>query len=120
MKQFGDFFVDFIAGNYFCFDIPGALQDQIIDDMEVDHLKYTLLYSLYSWPNVVLCFFGGFFIDKVVGVRWGTILTCIITLCGQLMFAFGAFAGYFWLMGIGRFIFGIGGEVMAVNALIFY
>lgn len=28
------------------------------------------LYAWYSWPNVVLCFFGGFLIDRVFGIRY--------------------------------------------------
>ena len=31
--------------------------------------KFMLLYAWYSWPNVVLCFFGGFLIDRVFGIR---------------------------------------------------
>ena len=42
--------------------------------MNINTGQYMLLYSLYSWPNVVVCFFGGFFIDRVIGVRWGAIL----------------------------------------------
>ena len=37
--------------------------------MEVQTDKYVLLYSLYSYPNVILCFFGGFLLDRVFGVR---------------------------------------------------
>lgn len=38
--------------------------------MGVKTNNYVLLYSLYSYPNVVLCFFGGFLLDRVFGVRW--------------------------------------------------
>lgn len=31
---------------------------------------FMLLYSLYSWPNVFLCFLGGYLIDKVFGIRY--------------------------------------------------
>jgi hypothetical protein len=37
--------------------------------MSVDTRKYVLLYSLYSYPNVVLCFVGGYLLDRVFGVR---------------------------------------------------
>ena len=40
-----------------------------LQDMNVPTQKYVLLYSLYSYPNVVLCFFGGFLLDRVFGVR---------------------------------------------------
>jgi hypothetical protein len=29
------------------------------------------LYSVYSYPNTVLCFFGGFIIDRLTGLRMG-------------------------------------------------
>ena len=41
----------------------------VLKDMEVQTDKYVLLYSLYSYPNVILCFFGGFLLDRVFGVR---------------------------------------------------
>ena len=32
--------------------------------------SFMLLYSLYSWPNVFLCFIGGYLIDRVFGIRY--------------------------------------------------
>ena len=40
-----------------------------VQDMGVKTDKYVMLYSLYSYPNVILCFFGGFLLDRVFGVR---------------------------------------------------
>lgn len=37
-------------------------------DMSADNLN---LYSVYSYPNTVLCFFGGFIIDRLTGLRMG-------------------------------------------------
>ena len=101
-------------GSYFAFDSPAALQEQITRDMDITTAEYGQLYSLYSWPNVVLCFFGGFLIDRVFGIRMGAIIFSSVILVGQLVFATGAFANAFWLMNVGRFIFGIGGESLAV------
>uniref|UniRef100_A0AAA9T7V9 Lysosomal dipeptide transporter MFSD1 n=1 Tax=Bos taurus TaxID=9913 RepID=A0AAA9T7V9_BOVIN len=58
-------------GSYFCYDNPAALQIQVKRDMQVNTTKFMLLYAWYSWPNVVLCFFGGFLIDRVFGIRIG-------------------------------------------------
>ncbi|OQV16047.1 Major facilitator superfamily domain-containing protein 1 [Hypsibius exemplaris] len=105
-------------GSYFCYDNPAALQKEIKNDMGVDTTTFMLLYSLYSWPNVVVCFFGGFFIDRFIGVRWGAILFGALLLIGHYIFAVGAFVNEFWVMEAGRFIFGLGGENLqvAVNA----
>lgn len=101
-------------GSYFCYDNPGALQKQIMTDMRVSTFDYSNLYAWYSWPNVILCFFGGFLIDRVFGIRLGAVIFSFIILLGQLVFALGATVNKFWLMEVGRFIFGIGGESLCV------
>lgn len=68
--------------------------------------KFVLLYSIYSWPNVILCFIGGFLLDSVFGIRLGTVIYMALTLIGQVIFASGAMIDSFWLMMFGRFIFG--------------
>lgn len=101
-------------GSYFCFDNPGALQDNFMDDLQMSTSKFVLLYSIYSWPNVVLCFIGGFLLDSVFGIRLGTVIYMALTLIGQIIFASGAMINAFWLMMLGRFVFGIGAESLAV------
>jgi MFS family permease len=76
--------------------------------------KFSLLYSIYPWPSVVLTIVGGFLIDKIFGIRFGTILFLLIQTLGQFIFAVGATINEFWLMLVGRFVFGIGAEVLAV------
>ncbi|GCC36294.1 hypothetical protein chiPu_0014787 [Chiloscyllium punctatum] len=83
-------------------------------DMKVDTFKFMQLYAWYSWPNVILCFFGGFLLDKVFGVRLGTIIFSLFVCVGQVIVAAGALLNAFWLMELGRFVFGIGGESLAV------
>lgn len=101
-------------GSYFCFDTPGALQDDIKSVMGVTTYQFASLYSWYSWPNVVLPIFGGYLIDRVLGLRIGAAFFAFILILGQVFFALGSFADSFLLMEIGRFIFGIGGESLAV------
>ncbi|CAK9830720.1 Major facilitator superfamily domain-containing protein 1 [Anthophora retusa] len=101
-------------GSFFCFDNPGALQDNFKTDLLMPTSKFVLLYSIYSWPNVILCFVGGFLLDSVFGIRLGTVIYMGLTLIGQVIFAAGATVNTFWLMMLGRFIFGIGSESLAV------
>uniref|UniRef100_A0A8D1YII1 Lysosomal dipeptide transporter MFSD1 n=1 Tax=Sus scrofa TaxID=9823 RepID=A0A8D1YII1_PIG len=101
-------------GSYFCYDNPAALQTQVKRDMQVNTTKFMLLYAWYSWPNVILCFFGGFLTDRVFGIRWGTIIFSCFVCIGQVIFALGGIFNAFWLMELGRFVFGIGGESLAV------
>ncbi|XP_048017137.1 major facilitator superfamily domain-containing protein 1 isoform X1 [Megalobrama amblycephala] len=101
-------------GSYFCYDNPAALQTQVIQDMSLNTASFMQLYAWYSWPNVILCFLGGFLLDRVFGIRLGTIIFSLFVLLGQIIFAAGALANHFWLMNLGRFVFGIGGESLAV------
>ena len=56
----------------------------------------------YSWPNVVLPVVGGFLMDRVLGIRFGTICFAFIICIGQGVFALGGFTDRLWVMEIGR------------------
>ncbi|XP_071084456.1 lysosomal dipeptide transporter MFSD1-like isoform X1 [Haliotis cracherodii] len=101
-------------GSYFCYDNPAALQDNMLKDLDISESQFMSFYSWYSWPNVVLCFFGGFLIDKLLGVRLGSIVFSLFVTTGQIIFASGALINNIYLMYFGRFVFGIGGESLAV------
>ncbi|CBY19241.1 unnamed protein product [Oikopleura dioica] len=103
-------------GSYFCYDNPAALHSQFTDPnvMGLTESQYMGLYAWYSWPNVVLSFVGGYLIDKVLGVRLGAGIFSLFVICGQFVFAAGVFSDLLWLCYVGRFIFGIGGESLAV------
>lgn len=57
-----------------------------------------------------MCFIGGFLIDRVFGIRWGSNIYTFLAMVGQVVFAVGTMFRMFWLMLVGRFIFGIGSE----------
>ncbi|XP_043288687.1 major facilitator superfamily domain-containing protein 1-like [Venturia canescens] len=102
-------------GSYFCYDNPAALQDNFKRDLGLSTRNFVLLYSIYSWPNVIFCFIGGFLLDSVFGIRLGTMIYMALTMIGQLIFATGATLNAFWLMMLGRLVFGIGAESLAVS-----
>lgn len=101
-------------GNYFCYDSPSAIEIQIEKAMSIDTGQFTSLYAWYSWPNVIMCFFGGLLIDRVLGIRIGAILFLVLLLIGQVILALGAFSNQFWIMQLGRFVYGLGGESLSV------
>ncbi|KAL3314467.1 Major facilitator superfamily domain-containing protein 1 [Cichlidogyrus casuarinus] len=108
------FFISFLAfGSYFCFDIPAAMQDVFIKDLRLDSQKFMNLYSFYSWPNVFVCFIGGFLVDRVFGLQVGGILFSGLVLIAQVVFGLGTSFNNIPLMYIGRLILGIGGETLA-------
>ncbi|CAG2105430.1 unnamed protein product, partial [Medioppia subpectinata] len=103
-------------GNYFSFDSPGALQTQTMDDMNISATEFGLLYSLYSWPNVVLNLLGGFLVDRLLGIKLGAIIFACFTFTGQFLVGLGAYLNLFWLMCLGRFVFAIGGDNLDITA----
>ena len=108
-------FICFLSfGSYFCYDNPAALQQVIIKDMHVTHEQFMNLYAWYSWPNVIMCFFGGYLLDSVFGIRMGTLIFSLFVMVGQVIFGLGAYFNSIYVMYAGRFIFGIGGESLAV------
>ena len=50
----------------------------------------------------------------MLGVRLGAGIFSLFVICGQFVFAAGVFSDLLWLCYVGRFIFGIGGESLAV------
>jgi len=62
---------------------------------------------------MVLPLFGGILIDKI-GIRLGLILFTVVLTIGQLVFTIGGYQESYWIMMLGRFIFGLGGESMTV------
>ncbi len=79
--------------------------------MGMGDFEYQLLYSFYSFPNIILPLFGGYFIDRL-GKRHGMIVFSIIITVGQFFFSVATHAvrssagfGRF-LMIFGRLIFG--------------
>lgn len=110
-------------GSYYVVDFPGSMgtgSGNTIEQYFRDHnMEYTqemnqLLYSVYSWPNTVLAFFGGLLIDKYLGIRTAALLFTSLVVCGSLLFWVGLRFTYFPLMVGSRVILGIGSESLGV------
>lgn len=56
-------------------------------------------------------FIGGALIDKI-GARIVFIITCMFCVLGQFVFSLGGLHNLFWVMIVGRVVFGFGGEVL--------
>lgn len=102
----------------FVYDIPGGLEETIIQVMKVDSTQYTLLYSVYSWPSIVTALLSGIIIDRFLGLSRGIVIVLILATVGQIIIALGCFINTYWLMLLGRFVLGIGSEavVLATSA----
>jgi len=79
----------------------------------MDSTHFSLLYTVYSIPNMILPLLGGILLDTI-GVRLGLIFFCAVLTLGQFVFMLGGFATSYDEMIAGRVIFGMGGESMQV------
>jgi MFS family permease len=105
-----------MIGNYYCYDIPAALNSQMDDYMgKPDDFAtlFSLLYTVYSVPNIILPFFGGYFIDRL-GVRVCMLTFAMCITIGQLIFALGLSVKSWPIMFLGRIVYGFGGENLGV------
>jgi fucose permease len=103
----------FSIGSYFAYDSVGVVQKQIVQYFGITDGQFGLLYSVYSFPNIILPFFGGFILDYV-GLPIGTMITCSLVTIGAFIVAMAPHMDSFWLMLVGRFIFGVGAETSYV------
>lgn len=88
MLTFGCFF---LMGSYFCFDNPAPLKNRLEEKpFSFSDAQWSGLYSIYSFPNMILPLFGGIFVDKL-GIRLGLILFTVVLTIGQLVFAIGGY-----------------------------
>ncbi len=105
------FFVSLLTtGSYFAYDSIGALAPLIIEDMQIGREKIGMMYSFYSWPNVIMVFIGGFLIDRFGTRKMSLLFSALIVLGAAIVAA----APAFWLMLVGRTVFGIGSESLIV------
>ncbi len=117
-----------MTGVYYSFDIPAALHQQLkdymtknIDDDDDDDgqggdnyaIKFNLLYSVYSIPNIILPFIGGTIVDRLTA-HYSALIFVSLTLLGQVIFAIGAQTKSWNVMMVGRLIYGFGGESISV------
>ena len=47
------------------------------------------LYGWYSWPSIFLGFIGGYLLDNIFGLRFGTALACFFVVIGQVLLSMG-------------------------------
>jgi len=99
-------FNGFLAfGSVYCFDQPSVLSADIQTRLGIDSFQYNLMYSVYSWSNMVMVLVSGLLVDKL-GARLCCLLFTAIILSGQLVFALGIVYSNYYVSLIGRTIFG--------------
>lgn len=99
-----------LVGNYFAYDSIGALAPLLIKELGIDREQIGMLYSFYSWPNLLMLPIAGFLIDRF-GTRKTSLVFSGLIVSGATLVAA---APMFSLMVVGRGIFGVGAESLIV------
>lgn len=100
-------------GNYFSSDLNQSMMNAVIKEMGITNLEYNMIFSVYAFPNIILPFLGGLFVD-FMGIRIAFMLFSFLVICGQTVITLGAANHNFTLMLIGQVIFATGGDSMLV------
>jgi MFS family permease len=104
-----------MTGVYYSMDIPSALHQPLRDYMRPSFspFHFNLLYTLYSVPNIILPFFGGYLVDSL-GASFSATVFASFVFGGQFLFAWGLYRKSWTIMFGGRFLYGLGGECIGV------
>ena len=96
------------AMSVYSLEFPVGIEPVFIRVMELDHSQYNLIFSAYSWCDIVMSFLGSIFVSKCLGIRLGLVVFTIISTIGQLMVSFGAYVDSFYVVLFGRIVIGCG------------
>ena len=83
----------------------GAAQQATATDHAGFNVKFALLYSLYSFPNMLLPLIGGLLVDSFGAGRLTAVLSATVT-AGAFVGLFGLYQQSWSLLFLGRIIFG--------------
>ena len=103
--------------DYYAYDLPAALNIPLQEFLNTSTNEWNyhlnLFYALYSFPNIFLPFISGILMDKF-GIHIFLFGLSIAVVFGQFLFSIGVSLKTYWIMHLGRFIFGVGGESLSV------
>ncbi len=99
-----------IYGSYYAFDVVGPLAPLLSRQLQFSDAQIGLLQASYSLPNVVALLAAGLVIDRF-GAKKTMLAFGAIVLCGV---SITAIEPGILVMALGRFIFGLGAESLAM------
>lgn len=111
-------------GQNFVFDFPQSLEEPLMTSLRVDTFKISMLYAVYSLPNLVFSPITGYVIE-VIGCHNSAVIYTAIVFFGQAIIYAGVMYRNYTLVVVGRGIYGVGGEgltilQLTINELWFY
>ncbi len=103
-----------MLGNYYVYDAIGPVAELLSTQLHFSDTQIGALNAIYSIPNIFLTVIGGVLVDRF-SARVMVLVTTGICLVGAALTALGT---HFPLMALGRFLFGVGSETLAVAVLV--
>jgi MFS family permease len=100
-----------IFGSYFAYDSVGAIENYLMESMDIGQSDIGLMYTWYSWGAIFTLLAAGWLIDRIGTRRSSILFSCVLTL-GAVMVALAP--GKMVLLA-GRFVFGAGSEALIVT-----
>ncbi|MBD3288939.1 MFS transporter [candidate division KSB1 bacterium] len=91
--------------SYFAYDCIGPLTPLLQKELDLSAKQVYWLYSIYSIPVILFVVLGGVLADKL-GVKKASVAFAALFTLGTVLTA----SQTFWIMLVGRFLFGIGAE----------
>ena len=101
-------------GNYYGYDAIGPVAELLSRQLHFSDSQIGSLNGIYSLPNIFLVPIGGVLVDRY-GARAVTFVCTAICLVGAVVTAVG---DHFGVMALGRLLYGIGSETLAVSVLV--
>jgi MFS family permease len=102
-----------IAGNYYAWDSIAPVADLLRRQRAFSQSQIGLLNAVYGLPNIPLCLVGGILIDRIGAAR-ASLLAASFCFVGAVLTAIGE---PYWVMVLGRLLFGIGEETLFISLL---
>jgi len=101
----------FLYGSYFAYDSVGAIEDYLMESMNIGQSEIGGMYSLYSWGAIFTLFLAGWLIDRIGTRRSSLLFAGVVTLGAVIV----AWAPGIRTLHVGRLIFGAGSEALIVS-----
>lgn len=101
------------VGVYFNYDFPQLYEDIMIKRFNITPVSVEFLYSIYSFPNFITTPLGSILLSTI-GLSTGIVIFNSLAFIGPVIIALGFFFNKFWIIVVGRIVFGLGGELCLI------
>ena len=98
-------------GTFWTYEIPQLFTDQLITYFQITTVEVSLMYSVYSIPGIIFSVCGSLLLTYT-GLGIGIFFTASCVFIGMFLVYLGVVLKAYWLVLVGRGVFGIGGEVL--------